>query len=1039
MSYERWSSDRWQPNRVHGRGKTPCDVMLIGSAPGWQEDKFGVPFAGNTGDELRRILSDDDDLPDPSDIFLTNLYREYRGKDYIYTAEDLERDSIDLRAEVQRCRPKLIITLGREASRFFLGDVDIEDVHGLPWKVSICYACLEHGTGVLDTSEQNEQLLVVDRMRTESRVRLSNVPLQELVGSSASLHVRQRTDTGDNGPRPSVLQSTMRQPRPSGDSFGTREQPTRKGAAPSVSSRTSVHGRKHATHQGRGSEVSRVRTISEAASGCCQKCSGPLSGVVIFGMYHIAAGFQNPDLNAHVAYDFSQLAAFRRGELKPRKLYDDPLKGTETYEEITELQQLDGVLRRRRREDGLDIDTEGSPAHPWSLQFSFGPGHGYCIRTGRTDLIRRFGTYLVRTRPRLAFHNALHDLRMLRALDLPLDLPFDDTMVMAYLLQVEPQGLKPLATRHCNMRMQSYDSVLGEAPQRLAHQYINALWELETLEHEEKGIDALMVELEKGRRIQNVPKVPKTPLHKACERGLRSKNVRRWWKNQVEDIHVAAYNRLGEMPYPTLDVVPLEKALRYACRDPDATNRVRAELEPRVQSMQLGAVYQLEMSTYPLIARMQHVGLRPDLPHFARLSERLSLELEDVQATLVAATGNSDFNANSGDQVADYLFDELGLDGYKKTSKGRFSTNDKVLEALEREHADLPVISTIRNYREYYKLKHTFVDRLPDFVKRWPFDGRVHADFRTTRVVTGRLAASDPNVLAMPKHGKFAKDFRRGWVPADGRRLCEWDLSQIELRVLAHLSQDPLMLAIFRGEMLDKNGKKIDLHAALAERIFGVPPHQQHKSKHRLPAKAVNFGIPMGMTCHGLMLELRKNGVDIDLDDAQRWLDETLGLYKGIQPYMDSCIAEAEQHGYIRCMSGRIRYIGGIRSRDDRLRSEAERFSFSTKIQEGAQKLVKEAEARIWDMLQVYWRAGIDVEPLIQVHDALTLECTDDPALARDLNQQMVHIMTQTPPGFSVPVETSGDWGYNWCDQIFDDDGRLVDNEEGMRPFKEAA
>lgn len=428
------------------------------------------------------------------------------------------------------------------------------------------------------------------------------------------------------------------------------------------------------------------------------------------------------------------------------------------------------------------------------------------------------------------------------------------------------------------------------------------------------------------------------------------------------------------------------------------------------------SVYELELATYPLIARMMQVGIKPDLAHFAGLSKRLEIELQCLQAVLDADTGQPGFNANSYLQVGHLLFDQYGLDPIKFTDTGDPSTNDKILEALEHENSQLPIISTVRDYRETHKLKSTFVDAIPEYLSRWPFDNRIHATFRTTRVITGRLAASDPNVLALPKHGKFAKDFRRGFIAESGHCLGEWDLSQIELRVLAHLSQDPVMLAIFRGKTRGVGGCLIDIHAELAQRIFGVAPNDQDKSKHRLPAKAINFGLPMGMTAHGLCLELRKNGLHVDEDDAQQWIDDTMRLYAGVPIYQQQRIEEARRHGYIRCLSGRLRYIGGIRSPHDAIRAEAERFAFSTPIQEGAQWLMKQAEASVWnDLLVPCWRQGDWIEPLMQVHDAIVLEIEHE-TLARNVNPLMQAIMTYPVDGFSVPIETSGEWGMNLAD-----------------------
>ena len=866
--------------RVHGSGPVPCEFAIVGEGPGWEEDRAGSPFVGKTGQELNRYL-DGNSLPARSDVFTTNIYREYKGKDYVYTPEDLLRDEQDLLRELRQVRPRIIIPLGRHATRWFLGDVDMDSTQRIPWRLP----------------------------------------------PSAKLDFLQ-DDT------------------------------------------------------------------------------------VVFPVVHPAAGFHNPEMSPHVVAGFQELARFLEGEVEPRGLFEDPYPDP-VYTEITTVEQLESILEQARGVN-LAIDTEGSAREPWSLQFAWEPGVAYVIRAKNATIMAAFDRYLRVYRPRLTYHSALHDLSVMRALHLPTDLDFDDTIVMSYLLQLEPQGLKPLCVRHCGMQMQSYDDILGDADQRLAIDYFLGLWDVEQLDYEARREDAFWQEIDNGRRITTLPKLPKTSLHKAVERALRSANARNLWHNQVEDIQVAAYNRLGPLPQPTLDHVQPADAVAYGARDADGTTRVREQLSPRIEALGLQSVYQLELDTYPLIERMAYVGLKPDLDHFAGLSTRLDAEIDALRARLVDSTGNDTFNANSGDQVADYVFDTLGLEGVKKTSSGRFSTNDKILEALEREHPEFPVLTDIRAYRELYKLKNTFVDRIPDFVRRWPYDGRVHSTFRTTRVVTGRLAASDPNLLAMPKHGKFAKEFRKGWVADEGHVLCEWDLSQIELRVLAHLSQDPVLLAVFRGELRNPDGSKIDLHANLAQRIFGGKAADHAKGTSRLAAKAINFGLPMGMTNKGLAVELRKNGVNVSEDDAQQWINETMALYKKVPDYQDQKAAEAKRNGYVRCLSGRIRYIGGIASRIEGIREEAKRFAFSTPIQEGAQWLMKQAEIRLWTELIRRRSIGEWVEALIQVHDALTIETT--PAIAPNLHQFMVWNMTQTPAGFSVPVETSGDYGLNWAE-----------------------
>lgn len=653
------------------------------------------------------------------------------------------------------------------------------------------------------------------------------------------------------------------------------------------------------------------------------------------------------------------------------------------------------------------IDTEGTPERPWSLQFSVRPGEGYLIRATDKVGLGHFRDWLYRARPRIIVHSLMYDSTMCREMGIDLFDGFElgDTQIMAYLLQLEPIGLKPLCSRHCGMVMSSYDDIMGDVGQRLAVDYLTALKEIERADYETRCKEAFWAAIDQGRRITKYPKLPKTALHKAVERVLRSADARKLWGEQAEGVRGDGIRLLGPMPSPSFNYVQPATAVSYGCRDPDGTLRVESQLAPRLGTMGLRGVYALELATYPLIERMSYVGIKPNLRHFATLSQRLQAEIQSLQVSLEAATRTNGFNANSGDQVAAYLFDTLGLESIKQTSGGRGSTNDKILEALEHEHPEYPVISTIREYRELFKLKSTFVDALPGFCDRWPHDGRVHATFRTTRVVTGRLAASDPNLLAMPKHGKFAREFRRGWVPGEGRILCEWDLSQIELRVLAHLSQDPVLLAAFRDGL--------DLHSRLAQRIFGGTEQDHKKGTTRLAAKAINFGLAMGMTCKGLSVELRKNGVDADEDDAQQWLDETFALYAKVPEYQERMAAEAHANGFVRCLSGRIRYIGGIRSKGPTY-EEARRFAFSTPIQEGASWIAKMAQERMWAMLQDYWREGRWVEPLIWMHDAQTMECEE--GLAQDLNRRMVQIMTTAPKGFTVPIETSGDWGLNWAD-----------------------
>lgn len=766
---------------------------------------------------------------------------------------------------------------------------------------------------------------------------------------------------------------------------------------------------------------------------------------IIMPLYNPAAGFRSPEISAQVTYGFTQLEALIEGSLIPRILFDDPIPNP-VYQEILDADALDAIMETAVR---VSSDTEGWAWRPWSVQLCVADGQAYVLRFANRELIHRFVAHVNRRRDALqfVFHSALHDLGVFRALGVDtVELHYDDTAIMSYNLQLEPPGLKPLCARWCNMRMEEYLEVMGDAGNELARDWLFMVWESEEVQYETRCRDEFTRltttpyldargTLKPGRRLKVVPKLPKSDLHKSVERCLRSLNPRKLWGDQVLDRHVDAEPLYGDIWEATLDHVSRERAVNYAARDADGTHRLFPALVERLHANDLWAVYQADLGTVPLIDRMQHIGIRPDLAHFAALSADLGVELLAIKSRLTTQllgqglTGSETtaINPNSSDHVGALLFERFGITSLKKTPGGDPSTNDKVLEALEKDQR-LPasvrgVIVSIREYRETYKLKHTFTDKIPEHVDRWPHDGRIHATFRITRVVTGRLAASNPNLLALPKHGKFAKRFRQGFVAGDGHVIYSWDLSQIELRVLAHLSQDPVLLHAFR------NG--IDLHATLAERIFGVAPNDQDDSRHRLPAKAVNFAIPMGMTNIGLCLELRKNGVDLNEDDAQRWLDETQKLYTQVPVYQQGKIAEARRYGFVTDLRGRRRYIGGIRSFDEATRSEAERFAFATPIQAGAQSIMKRAEAYLYtDILIPRWKRGEWVEPLIQIHDDLVMEATGtftrSPhptkpgkyiAIPEDLSlhREVVHAMTQVPADdLSVPIETSGSMGHDW-------------------------
>jgi len=438
-----------------------------------------------------------------------------------------------------------------------------------------------------------------------------------------------------------------------------------------------------------------------------------------------------------------------------------------------------------------------------------------------------------------------------------------------------------------------------------------------------------------------------------------------------------------------------QKAVDYACRDADATLRLYHALYPRLEAEGLLHAYRVCMDTMPLILAMERTGWRIDIPHFEGLLADFAQDITGIQAD-IDRMGFSGLNALSGHQVGYALFDELGLTPpalTKKTKKP--STEDKHLQSLLAEH---PVVGKICDMREVVKLVAIINDILAN-----THDGHLRPRLNMVGTPTGRLSCRSPNLLAIPKHSDRGKKIRVGFLPPKGMELWSWDLSQVELRVLALESKDPTLVEVF-------NDPKGDLHAATAERIFGVKPEHQDKSAHRLPAKAVNFGIPMGISDMGLMQQLHKNEGMLHLtrSDCAQWLEDWhTKAYPQASAWLATQVQQTASRGYVECLGGRRRYLPGVAAKSRGVKSRAIRQCQSFPMQAGAQYLMHLWEAAVYREVVV---PGLAV-PILQIHDDLTMagfpEAYDDvDALMRGL----------LPQGYVVPILASGDRGATWGD-----------------------
>lgn len=393
----------------------------------------------------------------------------------------------------------------------------------------------------------------------------------------------------------------------------------------------------------------------------------------------------------------------------------------------------------------------------------------------------------------------------------------------------------------------------------------------------------------------------------------------------------------------------------------------------------------------PVLRRMEETGVRIDVAVLAGLSRRMQADIERLSGEIYLLAGRQ-FNINSPQQLGKVLFEELGLPAPAKTGKTKaYSTAADVLEGLAAQH---PIAAKVVEYRQLAKLKGTYVDALPALVN--PATGRVHTSFNAAGAATGRLSSSNPNLQNIPIRTELGREIRAAFVPREGWQFVVADYSQIELRLLAHMSQDPLLLEAFR------NGE--DIHTRTAAEVFGVPPLLVTPGQRR-NAKAVNFGIIYGLSAFGLASQL-----GIPQGEAQEYIRSYFERYAGVKRFIDRQIAEVRRTGETRTLFGRRRAIPDINSKNPSARGFAERTAVNTPLQGTAADLIKLAMVRIDGELQSgRWQAAM----LLQVHDELVFEAPPEevPGLARMARQEMENVHK-----LDVPLVVDVGSGPNWRD-----------------------
>ena len=411
----------------------------------------------------------------------------------------------------------------------------------------------------------------------------------------------------------------------------------------------------------------------------------------------------------------------------------------------------------------------------------------------------------------------------------------------------------------------------------------------------------------------------------------------------------------------TMAEVPLDKAAPYAAADVDMTWRLVGVLRSELEAKGLMRLFQdVEMPLVPVLVAMQRAGVALDIPYLRGMSKMLADRLSELEQEIQDLVGYR-FNVNSTQQLSDALFGKLQLprQGVPKTKSGHYSTAASVLQGLRGKH---PVIDLILEQRELSKLKSTYVDALVELVN--PRTGRVHTSYNQTGTVTGRLSSSNPNLQNIPIRTELGRQIRRGFVAERGWKLLAADYSQVELRVMAHISQDPGLLAAFRrGE---------DIHASTAAAVLGVPLDQVTREMRRL-AKGVNFGIMYGQGPYGLAQQ-----TGMSQEEAAQFIKTYFATYPKVKEYVDRTRRQAREQGYVETLLGRRRYFPELSVRSKAhasVRQAAERAAINMPIQGTAADIIKIAMIRLYNALQ---ERGLRSRIIMQVHDELVLEVPDE-------------------------------------------------------------
>lgn len=456
---------------------------------------------------------------------------------------------------------------------------------------------------------------------------------------------------------------------------------------------------------------------------------------------------------------------------------------------------------------------------------------------------------------------------------------------------------------------------------------------------------------------------------------------------KIEELIGAKGKKQGNMR----DLAP-EAVYKYACEDADVTLKLKQVLENELEKNGVKKLFEeIEMPLVPVLAYMERNGVRIDTDALKETSRHFTARMNQIEEEVHQLAG-MEFNIASPKQVGEVLFDRLKIvEKAKKTKTGQYVTSEEVLENLRGKHE---IVGKILEHRGLKKLLGTYIDALPQLIN--PATGRIHTSFNQTVTATGRLSSSNPNLQNIPIRNEDGKEIRKAFIPDEGCEFFSADYSQIELRIMAHLSNDPHMIEAFQKDQ--------DIHAATAAKIYKVKLEEVTREQ-RSKAKTANFGIIYGISVFGLAERL-----NVDRKEAKALIDGYFENYPNVKAYMDQSIQEAREKGYIETIFKRKRYLPDINSKNAVVRGYAERNAINAPIQGSAADIIKVAMIRIYQRFQ---EEGIHSKMILQVHDELNFSVLPE---EKEKVQQIVISEMEAAYKMKAPLRADHGWGHNWLE-----------------------